>query len=92
MRSGRIGQVCSNDQSLQTLRVTDDPLKLAGAHRRNRRYFRQVRPVLSLLAGTRKLISSVDSNSYWIGEEIPCLTFGLRGVIHATIKVRELLI
>ena len=27
------------------------------------------------------------SNSYWIGEDIPCLTFGLRGVIHATIGV-----
>lgn len=30
------------------------------------------------------------SNSYWIGEEIPCLTFGLRGVVHATLSVRLL--
>ncbi|KAJ1913434.1 hypothetical protein IWQ60_009207 [Tieghemiomyces parasiticus] len=27
------------------------------------------------------------SNSYWIGEEIPCLTYGLRGSIHATLEV-----
>lgn len=37
------------------------------------------------------LIGDIDcilvSNSYWIGENIPCLTFGLRGVIHATVGV-----
>lgn len=27
------------------------------------------------------------SNSYWIGEETPCITYGLRGVVHATIDV-----
>ncbi|GAA6060784.1 hypothetical protein JCM10212_005433 [Sporobolomyces blumeae] len=41
----------------------------------------------------RDLIGEIDvilvSNSYWIGEEIPCLTFGLRGVIHATIKIES---
>ncbi|GAA5842241.1 hypothetical protein JCM3766R1_005079 [Sporobolomyces carnicolor] len=41
----------------------------------------------------RDLIGEIDvifvSNSYWIGETIPCLTFGLRGVIHATIKVES---
>ena len=39
----------------------------------------------------RDLIGDIDvilvSNSYWIGEDIPCLTWGLRGVIHATVKV-----
>jgi len=39
----------------------------------------------------RGLIGDIDvvlvSNSYWIGEDIPCLTFGLRGVIHATVKI-----
>lgn len=39
----------------------------------------------------RGLIGEIDvvlvSNSYWIGEDIPCLTFGLRGVIHATVKI-----
>lgn len=30
------------------------------------------------------------SNSYWIGEDVPCLTFGLRGVVHATVKVCRL--
>ena len=27
------------------------------------------------------------SNSYWIGSETPCMTWGLRGVIHASVKV-----
>ena len=27
------------------------------------------------------------SNSYWIDDESPCLTYGLRGVIHTTLKV-----
>ncbi|KAJ1657318.1 hypothetical protein IWQ61_003260 [Dispira simplex] len=27
------------------------------------------------------------SNSYWIGEDLPCLTYGLRGSIHASIQV-----
>ncbi|BGP11341.1 hypothetical protein JCM10049v2_007246 [Rhodotorula toruloides] len=38
----------------------------------------------------RDLIGDVDvilvSNSYWLGEDVPCLTFGLRGVIHASVK------
>ncbi|GAA93502.1 hypothetical protein E5Q_00143 [Mixia osmundae IAM 14324] len=37
------------------------------------------------------LIGSIDviliSNSYWIGENIPCMTFGLRGVIRATLEI-----
>lgn len=39
------------------------------------------------------IIGDIDvvlvSNSYWIGEDWPCLTFGLRGVIHATLKVQS---
>ncbi|KAN0064507.1 hypothetical protein ACQY0O_002135 [Thecaphora frezii] len=27
------------------------------------------------------------SNSYWLGEDTPCLTVGLRGVVRATIKI-----
>ncbi|RUP46278.1 hypothetical protein BC936DRAFT_147132 [Jimgerdemannia flammicorona] len=27
------------------------------------------------------------SNSYWLGEDVPCLTYGLRGVIHASIEI-----
>ena len=42
----------------------------------------------------RAAIGSIDvvmlSNSYWLGARQPCLTFGLRGVIHATVKVRPL--
>ncbi|ORY01300.1 Zn-dependent exopeptidase [Basidiobolus meristosporus CBS 931.73] len=29
------------------------------------------------------------SNSYWLGDDMPCLTYGLRGVIHATIEIRN---
>jgi len=28
-----------------------------------------------------------SSNSYWIGEDTPCITYGLRGVVHATIDI-----
>jgi di- and tripeptidase len=27
------------------------------------------------------------SNSYWIDDDTPCLTYGLRGVIHAQVEV-----
>ncbi|KAI5474387.1 beta-ala-his dipeptidase [Pseudohyphozyma bogoriensis] len=41
----------------------------------------------------RDAIGEIDvilvSNSYWIGEDIPCLTFGLRGVIHATVTIKS---
>ncbi|KAL8902968.1 MAG: hypothetical protein Q9207_004241 [Kuettlingeria erythrocarpa] len=29
------------------------------------------------------------ANSYWLDDDIPCLTFGLRGVVHATVQVRS---
>lgn len=29
------------------------------------------------------------SNSYWIGEETPCITYGLRGVVHATVEIHS---
>jgi len=39
----------------------------------------------------RAQIGDIDvillSNSYWLGEETPCITMGLRGVIHATIEI-----
>jgi di- and tripeptidase len=41
--------------------------------------------------GAHEAIGHVDfvllSNSYWLDDHIPCLTFGMRGVIHATITV-----
>ena len=27
------------------------------------------------------------SNSYWLDDKVPCLTYGLRGVIHASIEI-----
>lgn len=33
------------------------------------------------------LIALLSSNSYWLGEDIPCLTYGLRGVIHSTLTI-----
>lgn len=39
----------------------------------------------------RHLIGEVDwillSNSYWLDDHIPCLTYGMRGVIHANITI-----
>lgn len=39
----------------------------------------------------KQLIGDIDyiilANSYWLDDEVPCLTYGLRGVLHATIKV-----
>lgn len=39
----------------------------------------------------KQLIGDIDyiilANSYWLDDEVPCLTYGLRGVLHATVKV-----
>ncbi len=39
----------------------------------------------------QELIGNVDyillANSYWLDDETPCLTYGLRGVLHATVCV-----
>jgi di- and tripeptidase len=39
----------------------------------------------------KDLIGDIDyillANSYWLDDEVPCLTYGLRGVLHATINV-----
>lgn len=39
------------------------------------------------------LIGDIDyiilANSYWLDDEVPCLTYGLRGVLHATVKVNS---
>ncbi|SPO04832.1 related to cytosolic nonspecific dipeptidase [Cephalotrichum gorgonifer] len=39
----------------------------------------------------KALIGDVDyvllANSYWLDDEVPCLTYGLRGVLHATVCV-----
>jgi di- and tripeptidase len=39
----------------------------------------------------KSLIGKVDwillANSYWLDDHVPCLTYGLRGVIHATLEV-----
>jgi di- and tripeptidase len=41
----------------------------------------------------RDVIGDVDwillANSYWLDDEVPCLTYGLRGVIHATVQVES---
>jgi di- and tripeptidase len=39
----------------------------------------------------KDFIGQVDyiilANSYWLDDDVPCLTYGLRGVLHATVKV-----
>ncbi len=41
----------------------------------------------------KDLIGHVDwillANSYWLDDHVPCLTYGLRGVIHATVQVES---
>lgn len=41
----------------------------------------------------KQLIGDVDwillANSYWLNDEFPCLTYGLRGVVQATVKVES---
>ncbi|KAI7877892.1 uncharacterized protein EV154DRAFT_545778 [Mucor mucedo] len=46
---------------------------------------------LEALAKHQNLFENIDliilSNSYWLGEDVPCITYGLRGVIHASVTV-----
>lgn len=41
----------------------------------------------------KKLIGDVDwillANSYWLDDHVPCLTYGLRGVVHATVEIKS---
>jgi di- and tripeptidase len=41
----------------------------------------------------KALIGNVDwillANSYWLDDHVPCLTYGLRGVIHATVQIES---
>jgi di- and tripeptidase len=41
----------------------------------------------------KDLIGDVDwillANSYWLDDHVPCLTYGLRGVIHATVQIES---
>ena len=41
----------------------------------------------------KHIIGEVDwillANSYWLNDSFPCLTYGLRGVIHATIRIES---
>ena len=41
----------------------------------------------------KHIIGDVDwillANSYWLDDEFPCLTYGLRGVVHVTVRVES---
>lgn len=45
----------------------------------------------SAVEQNKALFEDVDmillSNSYWLGEDVPCITYGLRGVIHANVSI-----
>ncbi|KAL1591306.1 hypothetical protein WHR41_00009 [Cladosporium halotolerans] len=45
------------------------------------------------IKSAKEQIGDVDwillANSYWLDDRIPCLTYGLRGVIHATVQVES---
>ncbi|KAI4118274.1 MAG: hypothetical protein LQ338_007428 [Usnochroma carphineum] len=42
---------------------------------------------------SKEIIGDIDwillANSYWLDDDIPCLTYGLRGVVHATVQVES---
>ncbi|KAK3315974.1 hypothetical protein B0H66DRAFT_560053 [Apodospora peruviana] len=44
-----------------------------------------------IIQKNKSLIGHVDyvllANSYWLDDEVPCLTYGLRGVLHATVCI-----
>ncbi|KAI9696482.1 MAG: hypothetical protein M1820_008110 [Bogoriella megaspora] len=46
-----------------------------------------------IIRRNREKIGDVDwiilANSYWIDDTVPCLTYGLRGVIHATVQIES---
>ncbi|CAG9936747.1 unnamed protein product [Clonostachys rosea f. rosea IK726] len=46
-----------------------------------------------IVKSNKALIGDVDyillANSYWLDDEVPCLTYGLRGVLHATVSVES---
>ncbi|KAF2267324.1 glutathione degradosome [Lojkania enalia] len=45
------------------------------------------------IKANKELIGDVDwillANSYWLDDHVPCLTYGLRGVIHATVQIES---
>lgn len=49
------------------------------------------RGFVSAVQKSKHKIGEIDwillANSYWLDDESPCLTYGLRGVIHATVEV-----
>ncbi|KAF8516831.1 Zn-dependent exopeptidase [Hysterangium stoloniferum] len=46
-----------------------------------------VRTVKGEIWGERGIDAVLISNSYWIDEKTPCITYGLRGVVHATVDI-----
>ncbi|KAF4122059.1 hypothetical protein GMORB2_7652 [Geosmithia morbida] len=46
-----------------------------------------------VVRSNKDVIGDVDyillANSYWLDDEVPCLTYGLRGVLHATVCVES---
>ncbi|PVH98218.1 beta-Ala-His dipeptidase [Periconia macrospinosa] len=45
------------------------------------------------IQANKELIGDIDwillANSYWLDDHVPCLTYGLRGVIHATVQIES---
>ncbi|TEA13424.1 putative di- and tripeptidase DUG2 [Colletotrichum sidae] len=73
---------------LQAKKLTNDIIFLIeGEEESASRGFREI------VRKNKDLIGDVDyillANSYWLDDEVPCLTYGLRGVLHATVCVES---
>lgn len=44
-----------------------------------------------IVQGNKRLIGRIDwvllANSYWLDDDVPCLTYGLRGILRATLEI-----
>lgn len=73
---------------MQTQRLENDVIFLIeGEEEYGSRGFQEV------VQRNKDVIGDVDyillANSYWLDDEVPCLTYGLRGVLHATVCVES---
>lgn len=84
--SGGFREAVHKNKVREPMHASETPLmgQRAGFDWQNRRDSHQVARFSRLITGT---LISVPSNSTWIDETTPCITYGLRGVVHCSIEV-----